>query len=118
MSLVKMKKLYFFFTLIAIILPLRVNAGCQNPAPRPQPLNVPANHPCPGGWSKSGDVCIPSSSSATYAFVKRSNQSCPSNYSTLGDLCIANIGACYAYWNGSGNCPSGFSSLGDICIAN
>lgn len=93
--------------------------ACKNPAPPATPFIVPTGVSCPSGYSQSGNMCNPTSSSARFAFVIPSGQSCPSGYSQSGPVCTASsLNACNAFYAGNNTCPSGYSQSGHICLAN
>ena len=118
-SLSGRRTLLILFIVTALSAVTAANAACRQPAPRPVPFDKGmVRDGCPSGYSSSGGVCTPSSSSAGFVLIKPSTgTSCPSNYSSSGAFCVAGTNACHAFVSSGGSCPSGYVSARPWCVS-
>ncbi len=105
--------------LITFSLVASAYASCRNPQPHASGYANPGGGSCPSGFYSSGNSCVPSGSSARYAFANPGGGSCPSGYYSSGNSCVASSSnSCHAFFNGGGSCPSGYYSSGKSCVSN
>lgn len=69
---------------------------------------------CPGGYSQSGNYCVP----AAHARPAVPRQgSCPGGYAQSGAYCLASSDRARLAIPRVGSCPSGYSSSGNYCLS-